>query len=163
MIHKAIKGFEDYLVTDTGRVYSLKSGRYLKLIKHPSGYYFVRLLNGQHFNLRVHRLVAETFIPNPENKPTVDHINRVRDDNRVQNLRWADYKEQYKNRDDINRKKVQKQKCGTPIIEVINEEVSVGYLTLREVPSVSHTALARHINKAQTDFICKGRHFIVPK
>lgn len=37
----------------------------------------------------VHRLVAECYIPNPNNKPQVDHINRNRDDNRVENLRWA--------------------------------------------------------------------------
>ena len=46
----------------------------------------------------VHRLVADTFITNPENKPTVDHINRNRSDNRVCNLRWATYKEQNDNR-----------------------------------------------------------------
>lgn len=46
---------------------------------------------------RVHRLIAETFIPNPENKPTVDHINRKRDDNRVCNLRWATHSEQREN------------------------------------------------------------------
>lgn len=46
---------------------------------------------------RVHRLIAETFIPNPDNKPTVDHINRIRDDNRVENLRWATMSEQQDN------------------------------------------------------------------
>lgn len=45
----------------------------------------------------VHRLVAETFITNTEDKPTVDHINRVRDDNRVENLRWATHREQRDN------------------------------------------------------------------
>lgn len=45
----------------------------------------------------MHRLVAETFLDNPENKPTVDHINRVREDNRVENLRWASHKEQVEN------------------------------------------------------------------
>ena len=37
----------------------------------------------------VHRLIAEAFIPNPENKCDVDHINRIRHDNRIENLRWA--------------------------------------------------------------------------
>lgn len=46
----------------------------------------------------VHRLVAEAFIPNPEQKPTVDHINREPSDNRICNLRWATYKEQVDNR-----------------------------------------------------------------
>jgi len=47
--------------------------------------------------MRVHRLIAETFIPNPQNKPTVDHINRIRDDNRLCNLRWATHTEQRDN------------------------------------------------------------------
>lgn len=58
------------------------------------GYFLVRI---QGRNYQVHRLVAETFIQNPEGKPTVDHINRVRTDNRVQNLRWATRKDQADN------------------------------------------------------------------
>lgn len=48
--------------------------------------------------LRVHRIVAETFIPNPENKLEVDHINRIRNDNRVENLRWVTRLENVQNR-----------------------------------------------------------------
>lgn len=50
-------------------------------------------------NYLVHRAVAEMFLDNPENKPTVDHQNRIRTDNRLSNLRWATKKEQAENRD----------------------------------------------------------------
>ena len=46
----------------------------------------------------VHRFIAEAFLPNPNNLPFVDHINRVRDDNRVENLRWVDRKTNNDNR-----------------------------------------------------------------
>ena len=58
-------------------------------------------VNGKYF--RVHRLVAETFIPNPDNKPFVDHINRVRDDNRVENLRWVTRSENQRNTAEYDR------------------------------------------------------------
>jgi len=48
----------------------------------------------------VHRLIAETFLDNPENKPTVDHIDRNRENNNLANLRWATYSEQQQNRID---------------------------------------------------------------
>ena len=58
------------------------------------GYLYVQV-HGK--NYRVHRLVAETFIPNPENKETVDHIDRNRKNNSRQNLRWANIIEQTHN------------------------------------------------------------------
>lgn len=61
---------------------------------NKKGYYVVQRDGIQY---RVNRLIAETFIPNPESKPTVDHINRDRSDNRVENLRWATLSEQKNN------------------------------------------------------------------
>lgn len=54
-------------------------------------------------NRSVHRLIAETFIENPEGKPCVDHINRNKDDNSVENLRWVTHAENQANRDCVDR------------------------------------------------------------
>lgn len=60
----------------------------------------------------VHRLVAQAFIENPDNKSEVDHINRVKEDNRVENLRWATRNEQLENRDLSDYKNKQRKKLG---------------------------------------------------
>lgn len=88
------------LVREDGMVLNRVKGRTHKKYGWTKGWYDRKgyLYVGLNGNKKaIHRLVAEAFIPNPENKPTVDHINRVRDDNRVQNLRWATRKEQQEN------------------------------------------------------------------
>ena len=103
-IWKPIKEFEGYYeVSNMGRVRSLNYKRtgkekILKNIEDYKGYLEVVLTkNGKRKQFKVHRLVAEAFIPNPENKPCIDHINTVKSDNRVENLRWVTYKENSNN------------------------------------------------------------------
>ena len=95
---KKIDGYENYSVSSEGRVRNDKTGRILKVTPDKGGYLQVCLSkNGKQKTFNVHRLVAETFIPSPENKSCVDHINTIRDDNRVENLRWATHKENSNN------------------------------------------------------------------
>mgnify|MGYP003417599997 CR=1 FL=1 len=77
-------------VREDGCIYLPQSGRnpahWTFGCPHSKGYFKVRI-KGKDY--KVHRLVAECYIPNPENKPFIDHINRNKVDNRVENLRWA--------------------------------------------------------------------------
>jgi hypothetical protein len=95
-----IQGYPMYLIYPDGRVWSKKGkGRFLKPGKCHKGYRHVRIYNDEgHKSKKIHRLVAENLIPNPDNKPQVDHINRIRDDNRVENLRWVSTKKQNENK-----------------------------------------------------------------
>lgn len=88
--YKKINGYEDYLITSWGRVYSLKSKAFLKPYQHHKGYLRVDLINKdgkKHF--KVHRLVAEAFIPNPYHKPQVNHIDGNNQNNSFTNLEWV--------------------------------------------------------------------------
>lgn len=87
-----------YAISDDGRLYSVRSKKFLRPGTDKDGYiYYVISINGKRTTAKAHRLVASAFIPNPEGKPTVDHKNGKRNDNRVENLQWASYKEQASN------------------------------------------------------------------
>lgn len=92
---KIIKDFENYSINEDGTVINNKNG----LVKKPymnkdNGYLYVDLWkNNKAYKKPIHRLIAENFIPNPNNKRTVDHKDGNRLNNNISNLRWATYSE----------------------------------------------------------------------
>jgi len=94
-IYIPIQGFPDYVISNLGNVKNLKKGKVLKQsFVNTTGYYQVRLCNPNGITFKtVHRLIALHFIPNPEALPQVDHINRIKTDNRIENLRWVSNQE----------------------------------------------------------------------
>ena len=91
-----IKGFENYHINRNGVVYNKNTGIIKSAyVNKKNGYLYVDLYKeNKSYKRPIHRLIAEAFIPNPENKPTVDHKNGNRLDNSIENLRWATYSEQ---------------------------------------------------------------------
>lgn len=120
-VWKDIVGFEGlYQVSNMGRVKSLKywsniykkyyeREKILKQATHPKGYKIVGLhINGKNITKKVHRLVAEAFIPNPNNLPEVNHKQGIKSDNRATELEWATASENVQHAYDAGLKKTKK-------------------------------------------------------
>jgi len=93
---KQISDFPKYEVSNKGGIRIKESGYIMKQFKNAAGYFRISLKNDviKRKKLYVHRIVAKEFISNPENKPTVNHINNIRTDNRINNLEWSTMSEQ---------------------------------------------------------------------
>jgi hypothetical protein len=94
-IWKPIQDCYKYEISNLGRVKNIKTGKYLKSKIRQDGYENITLyINNKPKTFKTHRLIAQAFIPNPENKPTVNHIDRNKSNNSISNLEWATMSEQ---------------------------------------------------------------------
>lgn len=83
----------NYLVSNSGRIRRVGSNRD-KAVQTKDGYLITQIyMNGDREHVRIHRAVAEEFIPNPDNKPEVNHIDGNKLNNDVSNLEWVTKKE----------------------------------------------------------------------
>ena len=184
-IWKDIKGYEGYQVSNLGRVRSLDridsnnhplKGVILKPYISNSGYLLVGLYKQQKRDRKLlHRLVAEAFIPNPDNKPEIDHINTIKTDNTVflnkdgsinyekTNLRWTTRKENINNqltkaKMQINARKRSKGKYGKkhhrskPIIQYDKEGNFI-----REWDCANDVERALGISNKHIGSVCLGK------
>ena len=114
-IWKDIKGYEGlYQISNLGRVKSISrkintfygyrktKEKILKSSYDKDGYLKITITNNwKHKTHKIHRLVAEAFIPNPDNKPTINHIDGNKLNNSIDNLEWATRKEQTKHMHEV--------------------------------------------------------------
>jgi hypothetical protein len=91
---ETIKGFENYEVETSGLVRNKLTNRGLSFSRLKNGYLSIKLYkDGKQFNVLLHRIVAIAFIPNPDNKKTVNHKDSNRSNNSIENLEWLSQSE----------------------------------------------------------------------
>lgn len=145
-----------YSIDQTGRVYSHISNRYLNPAIDRDGYCIVSIayLPGKIKKCKVHRLVAEYFIANPNNFICVNHLNNIRSDNRVENLEWITALGNVKYRTEQNRTARQ---VGTKngnviltesqVLEIRNLHPSKTYIELSKKYGVSRSQIMRIVKQ----------------
>ena len=102
---RKIKDFPDYKISITGNVWSMKSRKWLKPANNKRGYLYISLRkDGKTYTKTIHNLVAKAFIPNPDNKPQINHIDGNKTNNLVNNLEWVTAKENNQHAWDIGLK-----------------------------------------------------------
>jgi hypothetical protein len=97
---KSLTKYNNYEISNTGKFRNRKTGRTLKTFLHENGYFYITIApfgrQGKKVSLKIHRLVAEAFIDNPENKPFINHKDGIKTNNDISNLEWVTNQENVK-------------------------------------------------------------------
>ena len=108
-----IKGFENHLINDQGYIYTTIGKKFRKYVPDKDGYLTINFSKeGKFYCKKVHRLVAEHFIPNPKNLPQVNHKKGIKTDNRASELEWCTGSENLKHSYDVLKREASKSMLG---------------------------------------------------
>lgn len=155
LFYKEIPGFDDYFISTNGIIISKKRKTTITMKQKvdKDGYNEIGLFNSDSKKIyrRVHRLVAETYIDNPENKPIINHINGIRNDNRVDNLEWCTASENIKHAFDclgrdasITTNKPCDLYNGDEYIDSFNSVLDATNFAINEYSNISKSSLIKY-------------------
>lgn len=140
----------DRVISSENGTRSLK-GRILKQYLKPNGYMQLGFsINGKHVTKLVHRLVAQTFLPNPDNLPQTNHKNCIRTNNNVENLEWctSSYDAKYREKHGVS----QAEKIGHPLFAI-----NLSTLKISRFETQSEAGRTLGVNQANINAVIKGR------
>ena len=146
---KSIDGFKGYSMNEVSAVFSHKSNKWLKPKIDRYGYKVYGLsIDGNMHTVTAHRLVAKTYIPNPDNLPCVNHKNENKLDNGIENLEWCTVK--YNDNHGTRNERMADTKKTLPVIQILPNGLK------RMFPCVKDASRATGINRCQISRVCRG-------
>ena len=154
---KKINGFNNFSITKDGRVFNTKLNLQRKLRVNKNGYSMLTLYeDGKNKTVYLHRLLAEAYIPNPDNLPVVRHLNDNKDDNRLENLAWGtksdNEKDKFSNGYKMHTRKLDAERVRQ--IRMLKGEFTQGHLSY--LFGVDQATISRiHNNKIYTEAECQ--------
>ena len=161
---RAVKGFErQYAVSNSGEIFSFtRNGnwtlRKLKPQINHNGYEKVTLItNNKRSYYFVHRIVADNFLDNPENKRTVNHVNAIKTDNLIKNLEWSTHSENAQHAVDNN---LAHRAKGSEMSKVLKEDDILNIIKLRK-SGMTHKSIGIAVGRPATTIqsILNGRRW----